>query len=217
MGPLFEAGMDGAKRTNMRSMTPDVRCVSPRGGRRTPRSITLFALVASLAACTGAIDGDDPSAPEGPRTAAEREGPPGDPLELGTESPRLLPLGARLARLADVMGAPVEDSIFEPFRDAAISLGDYDHSINVLPDDRWTATRMGVWTRLLIPVCADARFAERYGTAGSLDTLLERAWGRPVDASDVALVEDELVGLEGEAHLRASCIIALSSAEAVLQ
>jgi len=176
----------------------------------------MFALVCA-ASCTGAIDGVDPDAPEGPRTAAEREGPPGDPLELGTESPRLLPLGARLARLAEVMGTTVDDPLFDPFRDAAISLGDYDHSLNVLPDDRWTATRMAVWTRLLLPLCADARFAERYGAEGTLSTLLERAWGRPIEAEELAIVNDELSALEGEARSRASCLVALGSAEAVLQ
>jgi hypothetical protein len=173
--------------------------------------------LACAASCTGAIEGVDPDAPDGPRTAAEREGPPGDPLELGTESPRLLPLGARLARVAEVMGTPVDDPLFDPFRDAAISLGDYDHSLNVLPDDRWTATRMAVWTRLLLPLCADARFAERYGAEGTLGPLLERAWGRPVEADELAIVNDELAALEGEARVRASCLVALGSAEAVLQ
>ncbi|MCB9601118.1 MAG: hypothetical protein H6722_00195 [Sandaracinus sp.] len=166
--------------------------------------------------CTGAIDGVDPVEPEGPLTAAEREGPPGPPLELSVDSPRLLPLGARIARLADVMGVATDDALFDPFRDAAISLGDYDHSANVLPDDRWTATRMGLWSRLLLPVCADARFAERYPDA-AMGELLARAWGRPVEGEEVALLQSELEGLEGEARVRASCLVALTSAEAVLQ
>lgn len=180
-----------------------------------PHALLLVAL--AVQACVGDIGGGGSSDPERVPTPDERRPEDGPAFELNRDTPRLLPLEARVARVARVLGVEPDDRALDPLREAAISLGDYDHSQNVLPDDRWTATRMAVWARLLVPICDDARIAARYPTDAELGELLAAAWGRPVSAEERAPFAEELAGLPEADQRRAACLTALGAAEAVLQ
>ena len=177
------------------------------------RSLMLSGLFV-LAACNGRImDAGDDSIED--LSSDERPEATGAAFDLSESAPRLLPLEARLHRLAQVFETDVSDARFDVFREQAVALGGYDFSAQLAPDDRWSAQRMTLWVQLVHGVCESEAQERRYDDNDEL--LLTRAWGRAPSAEDVRDFEETLSELPNEARARVRCIAALSSAETVTQ
>ncbi len=166
---------------------------------------------------SGAARPGDPSAPRAPSDPDEPP-PLEDPFALDRESPRLLPLETRLARVAAVAGVEPADPLLDDVRAARIALGDYDHSRNILPDERWSASRMSTWIRVMRPICRSDAMRTRYpGLAEDPGALVAAAWGRDATAEDRAARGAELGAVPADARDETVCLAVLSSAELVLR
>ncbi|MEM9864416.1 MAG: hypothetical protein AAF938_22640 [Myxococcota bacterium] len=186
---------------------------------RTKQSCWL--LLALAMGCQGAISDDEPRSSENPEIrGAMPEGeelpePTGPAFALSTAAPRLLPLETRIYRMAQVFELAPEDGAFDSFRDRDTALGGYNYSQQIVPDDRWSASRMALWVELLSPLCEGEVSARRYDD--DTQTLLARAWGREPAADEIAEFDDALAELQPDQRARVRCIAALSAAEAVTQ
>ena len=142
---------------------------------------------------------------------AEEPMGPAPRLDVAAEGIQLLPFAVRMNKLAHVVGRPLSDPMFETALSQSTALGAHDYARSLRPDRRWSARKMGVWVKSLLPVCTSDAFTSKYpDPIGAPDLLFEHAHGRsPTD------VELEVLSSAGDpAH---ACLTVLTSLEFVSQ
>ncbi len=185
----------------------------------------------ALAGCTGYIgepqadrSAGGPSSPVDalePSAAPSEHVPPGTtptPFAVRRENIRLLPFETRLARLAALTGLPSSDPLFAPLLAKRLELGDYDHAQGVGADRSWTTSRLGLWIKLLKPICQSAAITGRFpDMAGSPAALLAATFGRSPSEAEVTAVLTGASRAEVTERSQVACLSVLSSLEFVAQ
>jgi hypothetical protein len=138
-------------------------------------------------------------------------------IELAAPEIQLLPFTVRMSKLAYVLDRPVTDPLFDELVQQRFALGDHEYARALRPDGRWSARKMGIWVKGLLPLCESNRFAELYpAVATSPDALVYRAYGRLMDMTERMLIFDILQSMDGNVDT-AVCLALLSSLEFVAQ
>ena len=189
----------------------------------------LLALCVALAvcACDGAISdprGTDGTGGSGGRGPGSLGGGTDEPVGPAFELPRdrllLLPFDVRMNKLAAVVGAPLDDPMFDALWEKRYELGDHDYARGTAPDLGWSASRMTVWLRALRPVCASEAMRARYPSLrDGLDDFVLAAYGRRATDADLAQYDAAVSGaaLDPETERNTMCLAMLSAAEMVAQ
>lgn len=140
-------------------------------------------------------------------------------VEVGSGEIQVQPFSIRMSKLAHVLQRPADDSVFDALYQQRFALGDHDYSRAIRPDRRWSARKIGIWVKGLLPVCASDRFAELYpNVAAAPEPLILRAYGRPADALDQMALSEALGAAQGDIDQdTAVCLALLSSLEFVAQ
>jgi hypothetical protein len=178
-------------------------------------------LLALLPGCLGEVTpgaGSSGSAAATASSAAPSAGPGAPPavqagFTLPREQVRLLPFSARLNLLAGVLGVPVGDPLLAPVIAARFELGASDYANGIKPDLSWTAAKVAVWVRALVPACA--ALEARLPLPSALGRFVPLALGRDATADDAAALEAAVAGLglsPSEQH-QTCCLALLSSTE----
>ena len=137
-------------------------------------------------------------------------------VDLSSPEIQVQPFSLRMSKLGHVMQLPLSDPLFSELYQHRHSLGDHDYARALRPDRRWSARKIGIWVKGLLPVCESARFKSMYpAVAVAPDALIIRAYGRPADALDQAALADALVASSGDNDDTLVCIALLSSLEFV--
>lgn len=131
---------------------------------------------------------------------------------------KLLPFDVRLRRVADAVGVPVNDKVFDAAREERLALGAHDFANGTVPDPTWNSQRMATWMTAMLPVCRDSRVRTYLGDwkKGGVEKFVQGAFGRAYAASDL----DDLsavTGLTGDDGWVVTCLSLVSSAEVLLQ
>lgn len=145
--------------------------------------------------------------------------PTPDEVVATAEELQLLPFSVRMDKLAYVLQVPVDDPLFDGLYAQRFALGDHDYARALRPDRRWSARKLAIWVRGLLPVCRSSRFAELYPfVADDPDALVLRAYGRLADELDHSTIAEvrETSGTDLDRHA-AVCVAILSSLELVAQ
>ncbi len=140
-------------------------------------------------------------------------------VELAAPEIQLQPFAVRMSKLAHVVGVPVDDPVFDTLNGQRFALGDHDYARALRPDRRWSARKISIWIKGLLPVCASSELRDRYPSlATSPEVFLEAAYGRTADAADLAAVAEGLTAASGPADDEMTvCLSVLSSLEFVTQ
>jgi hypothetical protein len=212
-----------------------LRSNSTKAGRDSPRAWAALSVVLAvllLAGCIGtasemsrsmdqaAARGDggqkpsDPSNPSNPSSeAVDRPTVTLPPTPL-----KLLPFDVRLRRVADAVGVPVNDKVFDAARGERLALGAHDFANGTVPDATWNSQRMATWMTAMLPVCRDTRVRTYLGDwkKGGVEKFVQGAFGRAYAANDL----DDLsavTALTGDDGWVVTCLSLVSSAEVLLQ
>jgi hypothetical protein len=146
--------------------------------------------------------------------------PPLVPRSVDLSSPEIQvqPFSLRMSKLGHVMQLALSDPLFSALYQQRYTLGDHDYARALRPDRRWSARKISVWVKGLLPVCQSDRFKSLYpAVAASPDALIIRAYGRPPDALDQSAIIDALAGGNGADDDTLVCMALLSSLEFVAQ
>lgn len=146
--------------------------------------------------------------------------PPAPPdVHLVASDIELQPFAVRMSKLAHVIERPVSDPLFDALVQQRFALGDHDYARALRPDRRWSARKIGIWVKGLLPICRSDRFAELYpAVANAPDALVLRAYGRPADAMDQMLLSEVRASAgDGVEEDTVVCLALLSSLEFVAQ
>ena len=138
-------------------------------------------------------------------------------VDLAPPEIELLPFAVRLNKLAHVFETSVEDEMFDELMQHRYALGDHNYARALRPDKRWSARKMGLWIRSLLPICGSDKLSELYpALTSNPDGFILSAYGRAADAGDQAILEDFMLqsamGAESE---KTYCLAVLSSVEFV--
>ena len=138
-------------------------------------------------------------------------------VDLAPPEIELLPFSVRLNKLAHVFDTSVEDEMFDELMQHRYALGDHNYARALRPDKRWSARKMGLWIRSLLPICGSDKLSELYpGLTTSPDAFLLSAYGRMADAADQTILEDFMTqNVMGPALEQTYCLAILSSMEFV--
>jgi hypothetical protein len=143
------------------------------------------------------------------------------PKHITLDAPeiQLLPFTMRLSKLSHVLERPISDPLFDTLIQQRFALGDHNYARALRPDRRWSARKMGIWIKSLLPICESDRFAELYpAVAESPDALVIRAYGRTADMADHMAVFDILESMDADANADVTvCLALLTSLEFVVQ
>jgi hypothetical protein len=193
----------------------------------------LFALGLLPGACyTGVGDGSRPGeqADDGPagdgggadgeaETGSDQlEEDPNHPYSLPGDQVNLMPFHARMANLAHVLGVEVEDPILDGVRAFRHQLGDHDWANGYAADLRWSADRMQVWVRVLVPICDSSIMRTRYPDLVQDPGSLQRvAWGREPTGEDLEAFSGMMTSNQHDwdTQYRLMCLAVLSSLDFV--
>ena len=138
-------------------------------------------------------------------------------IDLAPPDIELLPFSVRLNKLAHVFETSIEDEMFDELLQHRFALGDHNYARALRPDKRWSARKMGLWIRSLLPICSSTRLSELYPALTSApDLFILSAYGRAADAADQSVLDDFMsqsaMGSDSE---RSYCLAILSSMEFV--
>ena len=145
--------------------------------------------------------------------------PPPKKVELASPDIQLLPFTTRLNKLAHVLDISVSDEMFDTLMQQRFALGDHEYARALRPDRRWSARKMGIWIKGLLPICESSRFTELYPAVSTTpDTFILNAYGRNAEPVDRMVIEDTLKTMNDDGnHDRTVCVAMLSSLEFVAQ
>ena len=139
-------------------------------------------------------------------------------VDLSAPEIQVQPFSLRMSKLSHVMKLPLSDPLFSALYQQRYTLGDHDYARALRPDRRWSARKISVWIKGLLPVCESDRFKALYpAVAAAPDALIARAYGRPADALDSSAITDALAGGDGTNDDALVCLALLSSLEFVAQ
>lgn len=130
---------------------------------------------------------------------------------------RLLPFHTRVQKLVTVTGLAADDPLFDQLYRSRYDLGDHNYGQGVGPELSWNATKIGLWVRVLRPVCASDAFATRYDLPSETALLMSAAYGRTPGADEVDAIVQGVAGLDEAGTYEAVCLAVLTSAEFVAQ
>lgn len=131
---------------------------------------------------------------------------------------KLLPFDVRLRRVADAVGVPVNDKVFDAAREERLALGAHDFANGTVPDATWNSQRMASWMTAMLPVCRDSRVRTNLGDwkKGGVEKFVQGAFGRAYAANDLEDLS-AVTALTGDDGWVVTCLSLVSSAEVLLQ
>ncbi|RZA26639.1 MAG: hypothetical protein EOP10_02940 [Proteobacteria bacterium] len=93
------------------------------------------------------------------------------------------------------------------------SLGAYNFAQGVLPENKWTVDKMGIWFQVIDQVCRDSKLLTKIQAANGEKFFIESAYGRDMIADESAMLKD--LKLTGARRARVLCTAVLTSGEFV--
>jgi hypothetical protein len=131
---------------------------------------------------------------------------------------KLLPFDVRLRRVADAVGVPLDDKVFDTAQKNRLALGAHDFANGTAPDLIWNSQRMATWMEAMLPVCRDTRVRSKLGDwkQGGVEKFVQAALGRASTADDLDALSSALA-VTGDDGWVLTCVTLASSAEVLLQ
>jgi len=193
------------------------------------RSLSFLAIVAVLTQACGSgtlrnLESAEPrdgstGAPSGtaPDSSNTTIAPEGSAFAAEPGVVKLLPFDRRLRKLAFVIDVPPEDAIFDGLVARRLDLGASDYARGVAPAPSWTASKVAIWSELMLPLCESTPLRSRFpDLPAELDPFFEAAYGRaPLNEDREALAPIVEGDFSADDRYTLTCLAILSSVEFV--